>query len=133
MFSKSIQWMSNESVWSKKKEKKDKSRTKNSSRFSRCQGTNGRDRRRSWMVSEVKIQAFSRRHVQRTRQGTDAYYKSRRGPVRKGNVGGQEREKTRPAGMRDERKDRTRGGVDGSMRSRSYITRQYLRRTTVNQ
>lgn len=122
---------------SQKEKKGTKVGQKNSSRFSRCQETSG-------VIGRAPLDGqwsknpgiLSRRHVRRTRQGTDAYYKSRRGPVRKGNVGGEERgKKTRPAGMRGERKDRTRGRVcvNGSMRSRSYITRQYLRRTTVNQ
>jgi hypothetical protein len=96
----------------REKEKRDKKKKKKFVAVLSMSRDERRDRRRPGMVSGVKIQAFSRRHVRRERQGTDAYYKSRRGPVRKGNVGGKERgEKMRPTGMRSERKDRTRGGV----------------------
>lgn len=85
------------------------------------------ERSRGRMVSG--IQAFSRRHVRRKRQGTNTYYKSSRGPSAKEmSVAKNEREKDawREGGREGEdkrKKDRTRGGVrTGSVRSRSYIT-----------
>lgn len=78
------------------------------------------ERSRGRMVSG--IQAFSRRHVRRKRQGTDTYYKSSRGPSAKEMSVAKNEGKRRSAGER-RKKDRIRGGVrTESVRSRSYIT-----------
>lgn len=106
-----------------KKRDENETKKKNSSWFSRqCQGANGMigERSRGRMVSG--IQAFSRRHVRRKRQGTDTYYKSSRGPSAKEmSVAKNEGKRCSAGGRR--KKDRIRGGVRiESVRSRSYIT-----------